>query len=147
MGGDVVRNWQVLLPLHQRGEAGDVLALRDQPAGIVACSAAEVVRHRFDPALADRDRPKEIDRQSPEKGKALFSRGAFDRPANQRRGRTGVLVIRAPRAAGEGARLKNAFADFDVSCVQGRASPASCRVCGVRGLRHGGAQRKTRETT
>ena len=60
---------------------------------------------------------------------AVARRGALDRPADQRRGRPGVLMLGIPRADGEGARAKDALAEFDISSVQveppsWRAAPA-----------------------
>ena len=103
--------------------------------------AAEVVRRRFDAALADRGGPHEIDREPPEMGKARLGGGALDRPADQRRGRTGVLMIGMPWAAGEGARAKDAFGDFAVGCVQWKPPPLR-RSARPRALRHDEARSK-----
>jgi hypothetical protein len=84
----------------------------------VAGVAAEIVRRHFDAAFADRGRAHEIDRQAPEMVEARLCRGAFNRPANQRGRRAGVLIVGVPRAAGERARAKDAFGDFVIGCVQ-----------------------------
>ena len=115
----------ILLALHQRGETRDILAFRRQPPGIVAGVAADVVRYNLDATFADRRGPEEIDGEPSEMGQAVAGGGAFDRPADQRRGRTGVLMVGIPRAAGEGACAKRAIRDFAVGCVQLRASAAA----------------------
>ena len=51
-------------------------------------------------------------------GEAVARSGALDRPADQRRRRTGMLVLRAPGPAGELAREKYAVAGFAIGCVQ-----------------------------
>ena len=107
-----VRNWQVVFALRERGEAGDVLVVGDQLAGIMASVAAEVVLRHFDPAFADRRGAQQIDREPPEVCEAFVRRSAFDRLADQRRGRAGVLVVGMPGAAGEAARAKDPLADL-----------------------------------
>jgi hypothetical protein len=72
VAGRISRNGQVVLPLHQRGEAGDVLALRNQAAGEVAGVAAKRVFANLDSAFADRRGPQQIDRESAEVRKASF---------------------------------------------------------------------------
>ena len=109
---------EILLALRESGESCDVLAAGDQPARKVAGVAAEVIGRHFDAALANWSGPHEIDRKAPQMGKARLGGGALDRPADQRRGRTGVLMVGMPWAAGEGARAKDAFRDFAVGCVQ-----------------------------
>ena len=60
--------------------------------------------------------------------KALFPFGGrvFDRPADERGGETGVLMVGMPRAAGELAGAKHALAEIDVSRIQGRGSSCPC---------------------
>jgi hypothetical protein len=53
---------------------------------------------------------------------AFVGGGAFDRPADQRRGRAGVLMVRIPGAKGETARAKDVLAEIDVSRIQGGGS-------------------------
>jgi hypothetical protein len=53
---------------------------------------------------------------------ALSGGGALDRPADQRRGRTGVLMVGMPGAARERACAIDALAEIDVSRIQGRGS-------------------------
>ena len=101
-------NRQILLALHQRGETGDVLALSDEATGIMAGVAADIVRHDLDAALADGRGPHEIDGEPRKMRQAIVGGGAFDRTRDQRRGRTGVLMVGIPRAAGQFTRAKHA---------------------------------------
>ena len=70
---------QIVLALHERGETRDLFVASDEPAGIVAGVAAEVILGRFDPAVADRRRAHEVHREPP-KMRQAFGGGAFDRP-------------------------------------------------------------------
>ena len=72
-----------------------------QPPGIVAGVAADIVRRDLDAAFADGRGPHEIDGEPCEMRQALVRGGALDRPADQRRRRTGVLMVGIPGAAGE----------------------------------------------
>jgi hypothetical protein len=117
MARRAVRDGEVVLALHERGEARDLLVAREKAAGIVAGVAAEVVCRDSDATVADRRRTQEIDSESPKMGEA-FGRDALDRPADQRGRRPGVLVVRMPRPTGESARAKHVLTDFAVGCVQ-----------------------------
>jgi hypothetical protein len=92
----------------------------------VAGVAADVVRGNLDAAFADGRGPEKIDGKPSEMRQALACGGAFDRAADQRRGRTGVLMVGMPRAARERACAKNARAEIDVSRIQGRGSSCPC---------------------
>ena len=84
----------------------------------VASIAADIVRHDLDAALADRRGPHEVDGEPAEMGQSVFGGGALDRATDQRRRRTGVLMVGMPRAAGQLTRAKHAVADFAIGCVQ-----------------------------
>jgi hypothetical protein len=99
---------QLILALHQRREARHLLAGGDQPCRIVAGVAADVVRRDVDMALADRHRAQQVAGQAPEVRQPLRRRRVFDRPADQRRGRAGMLVPGVPRAARQHAGLEAA---------------------------------------
>jgi hypothetical protein len=97
---------------------GDLLIPRDEPSGIVAGVAAEVIPDDFDSAVADRRRAEEVYGQPREMGQALARGRMLNRPADECRGRTGVLMLGMPRAAGERASGKDAVSDFVIGCVQ-----------------------------
>ena len=124
MAGRLIRNGRVILPLHERGEKRNILALRREAAGIMPGAPAEIIGDDVDAAFADRRRAQQVDGQAPEMGEARRGRGAFDRATDERRRRAGVLVVGVPWPAGEGACAKHALVEFDVGGVQGRASYA-----------------------
>jgi hypothetical protein len=90
----------------------------------VAGVAAGVVRRDLDAAVADRCGPDEIDGEASEMRQALVGGGAFDRPADERRRRAGVLMVGIPGPARERAGAKNARAEIDVGRIQSQGSPA-----------------------
>jgi hypothetical protein len=119
-------NGRILLALHERRETRALLATRYELTGIMAGIAADIVGHDLDSAFADRRGPHQIYGQPPEMGQPVFGGHVFDRPADERGGETGVLMVGMPRAAGERARTKNARAEIDVSRIQGRGSSCPC---------------------
>ena len=64
---------QIVLALHERREARDLLAFRRQPAGIVAGVAADVVRRNLDATFADRRGPQQIDGEPTEMREAVVA--------------------------------------------------------------------------
>ncbi len=143
MARRLVGDRKIVLALHERREAGKLLALSRQSAGIVAGGATDVIGSRFDPAFADRNRTNEIHREASQMRKSVVAPRAFDRSRDQRGWRPCVLMFRMPRAARERARLKEIVAKRDISCVQSQtlAHPFAPRV--HLGLRCGEAGRKT----
>jgi hypothetical protein len=127
MPGRVFGDRQILFALHQRGEAGDVLALGDQAAGEVAGVAAQIILGDLDSALADRRGPKQIDREPAEMREARFGCGVLDRAADQRRGRSGVLMVGMPGPAGQRTCEEMTLSQFDIGGVDRRA-PVSAPV-------------------
>jgi hypothetical protein len=88
----------------------------------MACAPADIVRYDLDAALADWRWPQEIDGQPSKMGQAVARGDALDGPADERRGRTGVLMGGIPGAASKPASAKGARAKIDVSRVQDRGS-------------------------
>ena len=122
-------NGQILLALHERRETRDVLVLGRQAARKVAGVAADVVGRNLDAALADRRRPQQIDGKPSKMRQAVIQCDAFDRAADQRRGRPRMLMVGMPRATCKRTCAKDAVADFAVGCVH-----ESLRHCAYLGL-------------
>ena len=122
MAGRPVGHGQVLLALGERGEQRDLFVVGEELAREMAGGASDIVGADVDAAVADRQGTQQIDGKAADMGQAVRRCGALDGAANQRRGRSGVLVFSLPRPTGQRAGAKMTVVQLFVGRIHPKAS-------------------------